>query len=147
MGVQKGAFALEKNPSWKGGRVIYSSGYFGIKKRSHPRANHKGYVSEAILICEKALGKPLPHQAIPHHINHIKTDNLNKNLVICQNNSYHQTIHRREIAYRACGNAHWKKCPFCHQYDDPKNLHIGSKVYHPKCNREYENQRRHRNDH
>lgn len=144
--VQSGVFALEKNPSWKGGKTIFSSGYVGIKKREHPRANHIGYVSEAVLVCEKALGKALPLQAIPHHVNHIKTDNLNKNLVICQDTAYHFMLHRRERAYKSCGHAHWRKCWVCQQYDDPKNLHIGSKAYHSKCNREYENQRRHKND-
>jgi hypothetical protein len=46
--------------------------------------NGRGAVFESVLIAEKVLGKPLPEGAHVHHVNEIKDDNRNSNLVICQ---------------------------------------------------------------
>lgn len=58
--------------------------YNRVKCYGHPRADSSGNVLEHILIAEKALGKHLPDKAEVHHVNEIKTDNRNENLVICQ---------------------------------------------------------------
>ena len=47
------------------------------------------------VIAEKALGKPLPVGAVVHHLNLNKQININQNLVICHDVSYHNTLHRR----------------------------------------------------
>lgn len=70
-------------------------------------------------VAEKALGKKLPPMAVVHHVNEIKTDYRNENLVICQDKNYHNLLHARMRAQAACGNANWLKCSYCKKYDDP----------------------------
>ena len=55
------------NGNWRGGRPG-ADGYSLILQPGHPRADHKGYVPEHVLVCEKALGKYLPDGAVPHHV-------------------------------------------------------------------------------
>lgn len=128
----------EKNPQWKGGRTVDSSGYVLIKIPSHPRAMGNGYVFEHILVCEKALGKPLPHGAVPHHHDGNQGNNAPSNLVVCQDLAYHNLLHQRQRALEACGNVHWRKCPFCKKYDAIENLQTyrGSH-YHRSCGNEH----------
>jgi len=82
----------EKNPHWNGGRRI-SKGYVLICKPEHPNAN-SGYIAEHRLIAEKALGRKLKSNEIPHHINLNKKDNKNSNLLICAF-WYHFWLHRK----------------------------------------------------
>ena len=111
----------EMSHSWKGGEII-SSGYLKIRMPNHPN-NNQGYIPNSNLVAEKALGKYLPPKAIVHHINKIKTDDRNNNLIVCESVEYHNMLHRREDAYNACGNANWRKCRYCGEYDDPKNMY------------------------
>lgn len=110
-----------RNPNWKGGRRIDADGYIIILMPNHSRA-YNGYVYEQVLVCEKALGKHLPPNAIPHHIDGVRANNEPSNLVICENGSYHNVLHHRQRAYEACGHASWRRCRYCHEYDDPKNM-------------------------
>lgn len=122
--------------NWKGGRTIDSDGYVFIHDPSHPHADNKGYVREHIAIACKVLGKPLPTGAVIHHVNEYKQDNRNSNFVICQDEAYHQLIHRRTRALRECGHADWRQCQFCHKWDDPKNLYVcpaNSAARHNAC--------------
>ena len=129
---------------WKGGRII-SNGYVLIHQPNHPKANLHGYVFEHTLVCEQALGKLLPINAIPHHVNEKKDDNRTGNLVLCQNKAYHNLLHRRMRALRACGNPNWHKCGYCKKYDDPKNLRLQPKYsagHHVECSVLYLKKRR-----
>ncbi len=124
------------HPRWNGGQHKDGNGYVMILIPGHPRADVGGYVREHILVAEKALGKSLPERAVVHHANGTKDSGP---LVICQDNAYHQLLHRRERALNDCGHTSWRKCRFCKQYDDPENMiSNGLHVYHRACMQTYQ---------
>jgi len=116
----------------KAGKTINSQGYPLIYQPQHPKASKWGYVKEHICIAEKALGKRLPDKAVVHHHNPVQ-------LVICQDQAYHMIIHRRRRALEACGNANYRKCPFCQKWDDPQNMCMTPNkkgAFHKSCRNE-----------
>lgn len=121
--------------SFKGGERV-ANGYVMIRLPIHPKACNS-YVQEHVLVAESVLGKFLPNEAVVHHVNEDKLDNRPENLVICENNGFHLTLHRRMRALKACGNPDWRKCPYCKTWDDPKNLVVRGKgedtVCHKSC--------------
>ena len=93
---------------------------------------------EHVLLAEKALGRRLKNREQIHHINNDRLDNRPDNLVICGNDAYHKLLHQRQRALDNCGYADWRKCPYCKQYDAPKNMYHHQNHYeHRKCAREY----------
>jgi len=126
--------AGHKHPNWNGGFYTRGDGYVMVQRPDHRRTDKWGYIREHILIAEKALGKSLPLGAVIHHGNGNGTDNIGSNLVICENHAYHNLLHQRTRALKACGHASWRKCRFCQQYGDPKNLKkTGNSFYHRDC--------------
>lgn len=95
--------------------IISTHGYETTFCPRHPKA-HKGYVYTHILIAESVLGKSLPPRAVVHHVDGDKQE-YQGNMVICEDESYHQLLHQRERALRACGHASWRKCKSCGTYD------------------------------
>lgn len=81
----------------------------------------------------------LPKGAQIHHVDCNPKNNENSNLVICPNQEYHALLHIRTRALEACGNADWRKCTHCQQWDDPRELvQYSAKVWrHKECEREY----------
>jgi hypothetical protein len=135
---QKGRLA-ERCCNWKGGRKRRLDGYVLLYMPDHPRATEK-YVLSHIIEAEKALGKLLPEKAVVHH-------HSSEQLVICQNQAYHNLIHRRQRALMSCGHSHWRKCSYCHQYDEVSNLYLsrdGQHTYHVKCKSNYDKLRKER---
>lgn len=137
----------DKAPNWKNGSVIiyfkkYDRKYILIYKPEHPNSINK-YIFEHILIAEAVLGKFLPKGTVIHHINNDGTDNRKSNLLICQNNSYHNLLHARMIAIRKCGHPSWRKCWLCKTYDSPNNLFFSKSgvAAHRKCYNYYERKR------
>jgi len=114
------------NYHWKEGRQN-DRGYKRTYMPDHPRANHKGFVLEHILIAEKALGHSLPLDTEIHHANGSRD---NGPLVICQDMAYHQLLHWRQRALSVCGHAGWKKCRDCGKHDDLENLRTNKSGYY-----------------
>jgi len=73
--------------------LLRKNGYVYFYSPDHPRQS-MGRVPEQILIAEKTLGRFLKNNEVVHHINGIKTDNRNSNLLICTD-SYHRFIHAK----------------------------------------------------
>ncbi len=118
--------------SKKRGGYINTQGYRVVTVDGHQ-------VHEHVAVAERALGKTLPPKAQVHHVDENKTHNVGSNLVICPSRAYHNLLHRRHRAFDACGDASWRKCNVCKQYDDPKHMYISrdSKTsYHHRCKNE-----------
>ena len=93
-----------------------------------------------VLIAERAMGKPLPPGAVVHHVDGNRANNEGRNLVVCPDQKYHILLHRRQRAKDACGDASWRLCSLCGEYDAPANLVIyktNSIVRHAACASKY----------
>lgn len=122
----------------KGTGTIGANGYRAITVNGRRTYEH-------ILVAEKALGRRLPKGAQVHHINEIRTDNRPENLVICPGYAYHALLHLRQDALDAGKPAHYRRCTFCREHDDPENLafvasgrgNVSDKIYHLACRAAY----------
>jgi len=136
----------DKHCSWKGGRYLNDSGYVMVYNPEHSRSSSNGYVREHILLIEKAIGKPFPFKSQTHHYGDISD---NTKIILCENQEYHYLLHIRADALKKCGNANFRRCKFCKEYDDPKNMHVkqiksgsrGWNCYHLECARVYDRER------
>jgi hypothetical protein len=86
----------EKHFNWKGGRKTDPKGYVYVYAPGHPR-QRRGYAPEHVLIAEKALGKFIENLHPIHHWDENTGNNLNPNLLICEDKKYHKLIHRRMV--------------------------------------------------
>jgi hypothetical protein len=140
--VKKGLRKGPLHPGWKGGKAI-QNGKIKINIPEHPRSDSNGYVIEAIVIAESALGKSLPSGSVVHHVDENPLNNTPSNLVICPSTAYHSLLHQRKRAYEACGHADWHKCWICKKYSSASDLTISKHTkVHKKCHAEYERNRK-----
>lgn len=117
----------------------------------YPSNNHNGKEQRYIhiVVAEKALGKKLPLKAEVHHVNGSKEDYSNKNLVICEDRGYHHLLHTKQRALEACGNANYRKCEICKQWDNPSDMYVRkdrSGVWHRACGNRTRAERKRRNN-
>ena len=100
-------------------------------------------------IAERILGRKLPTRVQVHHVDGNGKNNDHSNLVICPDQAYHRLLHMRTAALEATGDVNKRKCSFCKQWDDVKQLglitketHQEGQYYHRSCVRAYKAQRR-----
>lgn len=62
--------------------ISHNHGYILIYTPFHPDCNKHGYIPEHRLVMEKKIGRRLLKSEIVHHINGIKNDNREENLVL-----------------------------------------------------------------
>lgn len=97
---------------------------------------------EHVEVAEKAIGRKLNSGEVVHHVDENKTNNNSSNLVICSI-GYHKVIHQRTNALNASGNANWRKCRICKEYDDPKNMYVyGTGSVHNECRKKQHKEKR-----
>ena len=120
----------------KGTGYVTDEGYVYTKKNGVSKFEH-------VRIVENILGKALPKGAGVHHVNGVKGDNRNTNLVVYPTQKYHFLIHRRADAYNETGDANSRRCWVCKNYDAPENLYInGSVSVHKQCKARYDKDRK-----
>lgn len=87
----------EKNPNWRGGRVVDPRGYVLIRVgKEHPLADVRGYAYEHRLNAEKAMDRPLGSGEDVHHRDEVKSNNDPENLKVCTIQEHH-VEHRRVV--------------------------------------------------
>lgn len=123
-----GRTSISTSTSAKAGRVKGQPCRFisGHTSRCRPQANtyvqvrvpevtHR-WVLEHVVIAERVLGRPLPAGAQVHHVDENRKNNAHGNLVICQDQKYHQLLHVRARVLRAGGNPNTDAiCSKCQQ--------------------------------
>jgi hypothetical protein len=77
------------HPNWRGGRWQVKAGYMMVKCPLRNRYNHEHHV-----IGERVLGRKMKRDELVHHLNADKSDNDNRNLLICTI-GYHRSLERR----------------------------------------------------
>lgn len=101
----------EDNPAWKGGRRYDENGYIQIRMQNHPFAKD-GYMYEHRLIVEARTRKYDPSNpslvefegrkylgpvCIVHHIDEVKDNNNEENLMLLPNQAAHAFIHKSPL--------------------------------------------------
>jgi hypothetical protein len=82
------------HPQWKGGVRRLQDGYVMIRTDAVYPSGDPVFRPEHVVKAEQALGRPLKRSECVHHINGVREDNRNENLLICTY-SYHSALHQR----------------------------------------------------
>lgn len=115
------------------------NGYIMQVAPAHPHADCMGYVMQHRFVAEQAIGKHLKPSNAVHHIDGSRDNNINSNLVICEDKSYHELIHQREKSLKATGSPNNIRCWICGGWDDPAKMYVRkdrqSDAFHRECRR------------
>lgn len=84
----------ERRGPYKSGTVLIS-GYYYDYLPEHPFSTKKGYVAQHRIQAENKIGRMLLPNEDVHHINEIKTDNRQENLMV-MSKSEHSKLHRKK---------------------------------------------------
>jgi hypothetical protein len=119
----------------KGDYFSYLAGHYRRTLYKPTQYKKIGFEKADRIRAAQALGRPLPSNAIVHHLNGTRTGPV----VICENQGYHLLLHVRTRAYLATGNPNKKFCSYCKSWDDIKNmaLHKPATYRHPLCHTKY----------
>ncbi len=72
------------------------------------------YLRGHVQVAERALGHKLPYRACVHHVDLNSRNNVNTNLVICQDYMFHRLLHIRQRVRDAGGNPNTERvCCTC----------------------------------
>ena len=93
------------------------------------------------LVAERVIGHVLPTRAVVHHRDGDRGNNQPDNLVICEDDAYHNLLHRRMRAYAACGQAEARKCWVCKQWGMDVFDNGSDDCAHQRCRVHHERQR------
>jgi hypothetical protein len=96
----RSAIIKQNIPIRRGGTIkrqkIKDKGYIMIYCPNHHSANKRGYTYEHIIEAEKKYNKILEKGDVVHHINGIKYDNSQENLIVCTRRE-HSFLHQGSI--------------------------------------------------
>lgn len=86
-----------------------------LKEHMRTRRVENGYRGEQhVRIAERVLGRTLPAGAEVHHVDGDKRNNAHRNLVICQDTTYHRLLHIRAAVLAAGGDPNTQRlCGGC----------------------------------
>lgn len=95
----------ERNPNWRGGRVVDPRGYVLLRMPDHPRADVRGYVYEHIIVAEQKYGRAILPTEEVHHRDEDKGNNDPSNLIVAECKSEHQQrYHRKRLDLQPFGD-------------------------------------------
>jgi len=121
-------YILKNRPDGTG---TIDDGYVSIMKNKQRKKEH-------VWVVEEILGKELPKGAIVHHVDGNRSNNVPSNLVVCQNRSHHMLIHKRKLAYEACGMADFRQCRYCKAWVSVTELvYADRRHFHKECRLKY----------
>jgi len=112
---KKGECSGKNHRYWKGGKSKLPIGYISTYAPNHPRAC-RNRIYEHILVAEKKLGRYLKKGEVVHHINGIKDDNREENIIVFPSNGKHILTHTLGKWSRK-----YDKCKRCFTIDNRHN--------------------------
>lgn len=121
----------ESHWNWKGGATLTPQGYVRV---AGGRAADRTVLDHRLVV-EKALGHPLPLEAVVHHWDDDGTNNEPSNLVICHDQAYHMLLHARKRRLEDTGSLDLKRCQLCRRVKPLSEFHDNRGSWDKKSSR------------
>lgn len=98
-----------------------------------------------VQVAEQRLGRRLRRDECVHHINENKHDNRPENLLVCML-AYHNLLHKRMRAEKACGDPNAHRCMTCQSYERQDDMVVRQRgnrthTHHAECIRAKDRER------